>query len=189
MGSPRPLGRPCAPSPPGAAAPHCYSASTQWHDRTSGCSASLRPSASPSSLSSASPSSLVSALRSTAAAVSPSRSLARGKTGGGGSGPAPARCSPEEAVGKQQSAGGCSSRGWGRGKGEAKRLVSCSMEDQKRRRGNSSPPAAAPRADGEQGRGRRSLGGSSFYRRRGRTRSRGRAGRSVFPASAPLSAL
>ena len=37
---------------------------------------SLRPSASPSSLSSASPSSLVSALRSTAAAVSPSRSPA-----------------------------------------------------------------------------------------------------------------
>ena len=60
MGSPSPLGRPCAPSPTGvwlhrspypefptpisAAAPHCYSASTRRHDRTSGCSASLRPS-------------------------------------------------------------------------------------------------------------------------------------------------
>ena len=60
MGSPSPLGRPCAPSPPGvwlhrspypelptpisAAAPHCYSTSARRHDRTSGCSASLRPS-------------------------------------------------------------------------------------------------------------------------------------------------
>jgi hypothetical protein len=61
--------------------------------------------------------------------------------------------------------------------------VSCSMEDQRRRRGNSSPPAAPPRTDGEQGRARR----SSFYRRRGRTRSRGRAGRSPCERSSLFS--
>ena len=63
------------------------------------------------------------------------------------------------------------------------------MEDQRRRRGNSSRPTATPRADGEEGRGRRRLGGSSFSRRRGRTRLRRQAGRSVFPASAPLCSL
>ena len=63
-------------------------------------------------------------------------------------------------------------------------IWSCSMEDQ-RRRGNSSPPAAAPRADGKRGRWR--LGSSSFSRRRGRTRPlwRRRAG-SVLPASSHL---
>ena len=83
-----------------------------------------------------------------------------------------------EVAGKQQPAGGCSPRGWRMTRGG--------------RPGNSYPPTAAPRADWEEGSGRRSLcfrqrlDGSSFSLWRGQNASE-QVGLSSL--NAPLSAV
>jgi hypothetical protein len=76
-------------------------------------------------------------------------------------------CSMEDRGGGGETAARwcCSSPGWGRGEAEAEALLEVEAE-------------ALFEAEAE-----------AEARRHGRTRSRGQAGRSVFPASAPLSAL
>jgi len=150
VGSPSPLGRPCAPSPPGvwlhrspylefltpisAAAPHCYSASTRRHDRTSGCSASLRPS----------PDALLcfplllmrcSALPSAPLLPLPLWSVLSDRQ------PPPSPLQDLLLEGRLE---------------EAARVLLLLDVHQRRRWGNSSPSAAAPRVGGEEGRERRS---------------------------------